>query len=82
MGRIEWAGVIGVGALVIILISDIWLIQCLAAILVVALARPMYRAITQKAKRNGQIQTLKAMRGVLAIPPTSADHTQEDDQVS
>lgn len=49
MERIEWAGVIGVGAVVVILFSGMPIIQYVAGILLVAGARPFYRAI----KRTG-----------------------------
>ena len=50
MDRLELAGAIGVLAIVAILLSGVWFAQWGAALLIVAGARPVYRAIKQRGR--------------------------------
>lgn len=50
MERIAIVGTIGTGALAVILVSGIWPIQAAAAVLLVIVARPFWKAVVQAAR--------------------------------
>lgn len=76
MGRIEWMGVIGISALVVILFSGMPIIQYLAGVLLVALVRPMYRAITHQSTA----QALRYMATLLDQTPSQTPSDEAEQQ--